>query len=601
MGEYDYWQRFWKRRLSRRRVLRGALWGGAGLAAAAVVGCSGGSEEKATGTPAASATATAAGLQPVGSRGGTLHTTGIAAFPPDTLDPFQTQYGPIYSAHSSVFSKVLRYESIEDSVIVPDLATAMPETPDQLTYIVHLRPGVRFQQPSKVLGDSPSAEEQAIGGRELTAEDVKYSFERQTNENSPRRALFLRASQFAVIESMRVVDPLTLEIRTKRPTAPFIHFLANTNSFIIPREVVDDTDQMNRPEAMIGTGPFIWKEQIALQVMRMVRNPDWFGWDEPGLDRPYIDGYESLFIYDDASIEAAFRTKKLDSAFQVTNAQWVKDLRQQEPSLTSVDTGFSAWVKAAFIVDQPPYSDLRLRKAIHLATDRRQIVDALWQGYGRPQGPVSWVLKQWALPQEELLTLPGYRVGTQERQEDEQEARRLYEAAGSPEVFITFGDQPAYVPQFAPQYKRKLEEVLGAKVDYQVRNYAIMNESNVRGEMPFTWRYDNGWIDLDDWVYPNFHSASSANVTHVSDAQLDSLLDAQREAFDLEKRQALGYQIQRYLLENVLAWADFASYYMLWVAWPYYKNFRPASFFGNSFHLANAWLDRSDPVWGSRA
>ena len=109
---------------------------------------------------------------------------------------------------------------------------------------------------------------------------------------------------------------------------------------------MDDTDQMNRPEAMIGTGPFIWKEQIALQVMRMVRNPDWFGWDEPELDRPYVDGYESLFIYDDASIEAAFRTKKLDSAFQVSNAQWVVDLRQQEPGLISVDSGFSAWVKA---------------------------------------------------------------------------------------------------------------------------------------------------------------------------------------------------------------------------------------------------------------
>ena len=157
------------------------------------------------------------------------------------------------------------------------------------------------------------------------------------------------------------------------------------------------------------------------------------------------------------------------------------------------------------------------------------------------------------------------------------------------------------MPAFAPQYKRKLEEVLGAKVYYQVRSYAILNEGTVRGTMPFTWRYDNGWIDLDDWVYPYFHSKSSANVHRISDAQLDSLLDAQREAFDFEERQDLGYQIQRYFLENVLARLDYASYYMLWVAWPYYKNFRPATFFGNSFHLANAWLDRSDPVWGSRA
>ena len=597
MGEHDYWQRSWKRRLSRRRVLRGALWGGAGLAAAALVGCGGDGDEK-TGTPTASPTAGA--LQPAGSRGGTLHLMGVEAFPPDTLDPHQSQYGPIYSAHSAVFSKVLRYESIEDGVIVPDLATAMPEMPDQLTYIIRLRPGVRFQQPSRALGGSPTAEEQAVGGRELTAEDVKYSFERQVNEKSPRRAMFARAHQFQVIESIRVVDPLTLEIRTKRPTAPFLHFLANTNAFIIAKEVVDDTDQMNRPQAMIGTGPFIWKEQIALQVMRMVRNPDWFGWDQPELGRPYIDGYESLFIYDDASIEAAFRTKKLDSAFQVSNAQWVINLRQQEPGLTSADAGFAAWIKAGFIVDQAPYNDFRLRKAIHQASDRRQMVDALWQGYGRPQGPVGWLLKRWALPEEELLKLPGYRVGTQEREEDEREARRLYEAAGSPSLDITFADQPSYVQQYAPQYKRNLEEVLGAKVNFKVRSYAIINEGVLRGEMPFTWAYDNGWIDLDDWVYPYFHSKSSGNVFHVSDAQLDAMLDAQREAFDLGERQQLGYQIQRYLLENVLARLDFASYYMLWVAWPYYKNFRPAPFFGNSFHLANAWLDRSDPVWGSR-
>ena len=611
MGEQDYWQRFWKRRLSRRRVLRGALWGGAGLAAAAVVGCSGGNEST-SGTPTASpgasptartplASATAGTPSPAGSRGGTLHLMGVEAFPPDTLDPHQTLFGPIYSAHSAVFSKVLRYENIEDGLIVPDLAIAMPEMPDELTYIVRLRPGVRFQQPSKALGGSPSAEEQAIGGRELTAEDVKYSFERQANENSPARALFVRAYQFGVIESMRVVDPLTLEIRTKRPIAPFLHFLANTNAFVVAKEVVDKSDQMNRPAAMIGTGPFIWKEQIALQVMRMVRNPDWFGWDEPELDRPYIDGYESLFIYDDASIEAAFRTKKLDSAFQVSNGQWVIDLRQQEPDLISADSGFSAYVKTNFVVDQAPYSDFNLRKAIHLATDRRQIVDTLWQGYGRPQGPVSWLLKRWALPEEELLKLPGYRVGTQERQEDEQEARRLYEAAGSPDLKITFGDQPGYVPAFAPQYKRKLEEVLGAKVEYKVWPYATINAEKARGTVPFTWEYDNGWIELDDWVYPYFHSQSSANVSHVSDPQLDSLLDAQRAAFDFEERQQLGYEIQRYLLENVLAQLDYASYYMLWMAWPYYKNFRPASFFGNSFHLANAWLDRSNPVWGSRA
>ena len=603
MAKSDYWRRFWTRRLSRRRILRAAALGGAGLAAAAVVGCA---EEEKEGTPTAlatptvSATATPFAYEPAAYRGGTLHLPGYEAFVSDTLDPHQTEFGPVYSSHSAVFSKVLRYEDIERGVIVPDLAQAMPEMPDQLTYIIRLRPGVRFQQPSVVLGRSASAEEKAVGGRELTAEDVKYSFERQMSETSPRRALFRRAHQYQTIDSIKVVDPLTLEIRTKRPTAPFIHFLADSSAFIVAKELVDANDEMNRSEAMLGTGPFMWDKLRPLVESSFVRNPDWFGWGEPELERPYVDGYKSFFLFDDVSVEAAFRTKKLDVAFQVNNPQWVLNLRAEEPSLISVDMGFAAWVKVSFKMDQPPYNDIRLRRAIHLATDRQQMLDAFWQGYGKMQGPVGSVLKQWALPQEELLTKPGYRLGKEERQQDEQEARRLYEAVGSPDLKVIFANQPPYIPQFAPQYKRQLEQVLGAKVEYDKWTYPQISTGMDRGDAPFVFAYDNGWIDLDDWLYPYFHTNGSKNSFGLSDSTLDGMLEAQREEFDFAERQRLGYEIQNYLLDNTLARLDFVAAIWLWVAWPYYRNFRPTPFFGNSFLMANAWLDQSQPVWGSR-
>lgn len=603
MAESRYWRRFWARRLSRRRMLRAAALAGAGLGAAAVVGCAEG-EKEATPTallsPTVPATATPFVYEPAAHSGGTLHLPGYEAFVFDTLDPHQTEFGPVVSSHSAVFSKVLRYEDIERGDIVPDLAQAMPETPDPLTYIIHLRPGVRFHQPGAVLGRSASAEEKAVGGRELTAEDVKYSFERQMNEESPRRALYFRAHQYQTIDSIEVVDPLTLRIRTKRPTAPFLHFLADSSAFIVPKEVVDESDEMNRQEAMLGTGPFMWDELKPLVKSSFVRNPDWFGWGEPELDRPYIDGYKSHFLFDDASIEAAFRTKKLDVAFQVNNPDWVAKLREDEPDLISVDMGFAAWIKAAFQIDQPPYNDIRLRRAIHLASDRQQMLEAFWQGYGKMQGPVGWVLKQWALPQEELLKKPGYRLSKDEREEDEREARRLYEAVGNPDLKVIFADQPSYIPQFAPQYKRQLERVLGAKVEYKVWTYPQMAEGAQRGTVPFAFAYDNGWIDLDDWVYPYFHTDGPKNESGLSDATLDGMLDAQRGEFDPAERQRLGYEIQRYLLDNVLTRVDFVAAIWLWVAWPYYRNFRPTPFFGNSFLMANAWLDRSNPVWGSR-
>jgi peptide/nickel transport system substrate-binding protein len=603
MDESHYWQRFWRRRLSRRRVLRAAALGGAGLAAAAVVGC-GGEEKEATPTalasPTVAATPTPYTYEPAAYTGGTLHLPGYEAFVFDTLDPHQTEFGPIVSSHSAVFSKVLRYEDIERGVIVPDLAEAMPETPDELTYIIRLRRGVRFHQPSAVLDRSASDEEKAVGGRELTAEDVKYSFERQMNEDSPRRALYLRAHQYETIDSIEVVDSHTLTIRTKRPTAPFIHYLADSSAFIVAKELVDENDEMNRQAAMLGTGPFMWNELKPLRESSFVRNPDWFGWGEPELGRPHVDGYKSSFLFDDASIEAAFRTKKLDVAFQVNNPEWVIKLREDEPNLISVDKGFAAWVKAAFRIDQPPYNDIRLRRAIHLASDRQQMLQAFWQGYGKMQGPVGWVLTQWALPQEELLKKPGYRLSKEEREEDEQEARRLYEAAGSPDLKVIFADQPAYIQQFAPQYERQLEKVLGGNVEYDVWTYPQISAASARGEVPFVFAYDNGWIDLDDWLYPYFHTDGPKNESGLSDPTLDAMLEAQREEFDPAERQRLGYEIQNYLLDNVLTRLDFVAATWLWVAWPYYRNFRPIPFFGNSFLMADAWLDQSNPVWGSR-
>jgi len=603
MDESDYWTRFWRQRLSRRRILRAAALGGAGLAAAAVVGCAG-EEKEATPTvlasPTVAATPTPYVYEPAAYTGGTLHLPGYEAFVFDTLDPHQTEFGPIVSSHSAVFSKVLRYEDIERGVIVPDLAEAMPEMPDELTYIIRLRPGVRFHQPSAVLGRSASDEEKAVGGRELTAEDVKYSFERQMNEDSPRWPLFRHAHQYQTIDSIEVVDSHTLTIRTKRPTAPFLHYLADSSAFIVAKELVDDNDEMNRQAAMLGTGPFIWDELKPLRESSFVRNPDWFGWGEPELGRPYVDGYKSFFLFDDASIEAAFRTKKLDVAFQVNNPEWVIKLREDEPGLISVDKGFAAWVKVAFIIDRPPYNDINLRRAIHLASDRQQMLQAFWQGYGKMQGPVGWVLTQWALPQEELLKKPGYRLSKEERQQDEQEARRLYEAAGSPDLKVIFADQPAYIQQFAPQYERQLEKVLGAEVDYEVWTYPQISAAATRGEAPFVFAYDNGWIDLDDWVYPYFHTDGPKNDSGLSDATLDAMLEAQREEFDPQERQRLGYEIQNYLLDNVLTRLDFVAATWLWVAWPYYRNFRAIPFFGNSFLMANAWLDQASPVWGSR-
>ncbi len=601
LPESTYWEGFWRRRLSRRRLLAGTALAGSGLLAASAFGCRAGTPAS---TPRASPSQTGGdnGHVPVSEngRGGTLQLPGFEAFISDTLDPHQTQFGPIYSSHSSVFSKVLRYEDPSAGTITTDLATTVPESVDGREFIIKLRQGVHFQRPSQALGHSPSAQEKAIDGRELTAEDVVFSFQRQSNRASPRRRYYFRSYQYEAIERLEAVDPHTVRMVMKEPLALALHYLADTNAFIVPKEAVDASDQMNSQEAMIGTGPFMWDHLQPLQEATFVRNPDWFGWGQPQMARPYIDGYRSVFLANDAPLEATFRQRQMDAALQVNNPGWVRGVRDDFPEVLARDVGFSAWINTRLLVDRPPYNDIRVRRAIHLALDRQQMIDAMFAGSGHMQGPLSPVLSRWALPPEELATLPGYRTERSLREQDIRDARQMYVAAGSPDLRLTAADQPEYVPAFASQIQRALEDNLGAKVKVNIRGYLQIGEGLVRGDMPFTWQYDNGWIDPDDWLYPFFHTDGTHNTFRLSDPQLDSMLEAQRRAFDFEHRQQMIRDIQRYLLDNVLARLDWVTPVNQWIAWPYYRNFAPTPFFGESYLLSESWIDRDDPSYEKR-
>ncbi len=659
MAESSYWRNFWRKRVSRRRLMGGAVLGGGGLAAATIVGC--GSDGTTTTTTDGTGQTPSAGggehesdipihdarrpFEPPGTTGSTLRFAGFDALVLDTFDPHQTQFGPLYSGHSAVFSKLYKYVSHSEQIMEPDLAEAMPELggddPEKPTeFVIKLRRGVKFHDPASLPPDlrdkveikDANSKFPGLPGRELTADDVVWSFERQKNESSPRYTLFYRSSQYQTMEKIEKIDDYTVKITTSKPISPLLHFLADTNAFIIPREVVDEErDALEFPRSepqgrMLGTGPFIWGDLKSLQEITLFRNPDWFGWDQPVLGRPFLDGYTSFFIVDDASRESLFRDKRLDVGSFVQDPDWVFDIKDEQPELELLRQPISGWVNSRFkIFDNetgapcPTWSDPRLRKAVHLTADRQQVADTLWAGEALLTAPVGPAISKWALPQEELLTIPGYRQGQAEREEDLALARRLYQEAGSPEIEFVFADIPSYIPELAPSFLEGLRQNLGDNIKKQVvRAYPQIFEGLLKGcdQMVATWQFDNGWIDLDDWVYPYFHSGGPKNSFGVSDPELDALLDAQRAEFDEDKRRELGYQIQRYVLgvkpdgsgplelkPNTAAFArlDYATLVIVGVSWPYYKNRYTFPWFGNNHWIANAWLDRDDPSFQGRA
>lgn len=627
MRKLSYRTRWTRNRISRRRLLVGASALSAGAAGVALVGCGGGDGGGEDGeTPEPDATPSATTLQ-TGRRTEAIYRAfGFDPLPLDSMDPHQTQFGPIYNMHGMVFSRILTYVDDVNETMINDLAESMPEQVDDTTYIIKLRPNITFHNNPKLsLND-------AVGGRQLVAEDVKFSIERQLNLDSPKSALYYRRSQWDQLDTIEVVDDLTLRITTKRPITAFLHFLADRNAYIVPLEVIDEGDEMNSADSMIGSGPFMFDELDPLVVLKVKRNPVWHAADDdPEIDgvrigkgRPFLDGVEidgsQIIVTDDTAQELAFRSKQKDSvsfADHTNEDRLMAEIPELEATL--IENGVSGFLNSRLLLDRPPFEDVRVRRAIHLAVDRQILGQRMFGPYFRPSANIAWTQTRWALPQDELLKLPGYRTDAASREADIAEAKQLWEAAGGTEAIgtlkIVYAGVPDYIKnQALPEMKRVLGEVLGAETEEEIdeAGYVVLGQgylNNMIGEeprLPFGWGFDNGWIHWFDWLYPFFHSTGAKNSFILDDPVLDGMLDDALGDFEYESARETVLDIQRYLLDTgndgmgVLAQLPYVNEADRGIAWPYVKNMRGFTWFGHSDWYANLWFDQDDPSYGDR-
>jgi peptide/nickel transport system substrate-binding protein len=528
----------------------------------------------------------------------------------DSLDPHMTRGGPIANVHSAIFSRLLRYSDERAGTIVPDLAAEMPEQPDELTYVIRLRPQAAFH-------DSPIARylHGNLAGRSLTADDVAYTLERQMDG-----AQGASASQLAAIDSVRRTDARTLTIRLREPVAPFLSFLAGRHAFILPREVVTAAGGANAPTSLIGSGPFMLDALEPGRMVRLLRNPSWFAADdapESGTGRPFLDGYDAHLAPDeDAWQRASFERQLIDATplGEISALQAAMTTNLEDIVLEEAEPG--GMLSARFLVDRPPFKDDRVRKALHLAIDRRALGDLMYPALNgnaswRLSGPVPPAMERWALDPDALESRDGYRV---ERERDLVEARKLWDAAMGTEpgeLAVLFAGVPKpLVEKAGPAMERMLRDALNVKLvvlsdpsgDAVIAAGLRRNaEGASEGTAPFTCRFEDGGIDLDDCVYAQFHSGEPGNTYRLHDAALDGQLERQRAEFNQDARRELGFALQDYLIANVNARLDLIAPVRRRLRWGYVRNPVFATWHGFDERLANTWLDREHPAWAARA
>jgi peptide/nickel transport system substrate-binding protein len=603
--------------LSRRSFIAGAALIGAGAAATAVFRLNDGGKTDSEVAGAEATPKSTIAKAPAGSRGGILRTYNFDAMPYDSLDPHLTMMGPIANMHAAVFSRLLRFDDEVAGSIVPDLAVAMPEQPDDTTYVFQIRDGIRFHDTERFRRAFP-----ATAGRLLTADDVRLSIERQMDRTSPQARRMFRSGNWDVIDRIEVPDARTLILRTREPIAPMLSFFAGRHAFVIPSEVLDRADQITSADACIGTGPFVLDSLEDRVAMRLRRNPQWFARDDDpatGGARPYIDGYDAfLSPQEDVFQRFTFDRSSVDMTGFVDQGELGRAhaANLEDIAIEQVDAG--SVLAMRLLLDRPPFLDDRARRALHLALDRTALTNLLFPivdgaPSARPSAAIPPGVKRWALDSETVASKPGFRSDPDGRALDVREAKQLWDAAmGSTPVDlrIFFAGIPRTIPERAIEAVRaQLQGTLGVNLISQVdpSGHALLANAFMRnldgateGAITCTFAFEDGGVDLDDCLYPHFRSGEAMNTYRLQDPQLDSLLDQQRREFDTATRRQIGLDAQEYLLANVNARIEICAPVERRLVWGYVRNSRMPLWHGSTQDLADVWLDKSHPAFASR-
>ena len=458
-----------------------------------------------------------------------------------TLDPAMIVDVAGGAVSAKIFNGLVRFD--EDSKIIPDLAESLSISKDGKVYTFKLRQGVRFHN-----------------GRELRADDVKYSFERVLNPGtkSSRTWLFDRISgarEFmdgteAHVHGIKALDEYTVEIEIKEPFGPFLSLLAMPPAYIVPQEEVEVEVKVEGKEGRkdfsshpIGTGPFKIKEWKRGRELILSANEDYF------LGRPKMGGIAYRIIPEELTAIAEFESGNLDvmgvpsTEFRrySESPKW-RGLIQKSHGLNTFYLGLNC--------QKPPFNDKRVRQALNYAIDRERILKTILEGRGElASGPIPPFLKPSTLA---LREREGVRVGYRY---DPDKARSILREAGLENGFefriYQAPDQDTVdIMEVVQQY---LKDV-GIRAEIVQLEWSAFKEAINNGEADsfwLSWRAD--YPDPENFLFPLFHSSnwgSAGNRARFKDPDIDRFIeDAQKEP-DEKKRLYYYSEAERRVVEE---------------------------------------------------
>ncbi|WP_424929879.1 ABC transporter substrate-binding protein [Amaricoccus tamworthensis] len=386
-----------------------------------------------------------------------------------TLDPAIGYDWQNWSMIKSLFDGLMDYAP-GTTDLRPGLAESYEVSEDGMTFTFTLREGVKFHN-----------------GREMTAEDVKYSLDRVTNPvtQSPGAGFFgaiegydaMASGEAETLSGVSVIDPQTVEIKLSRPDATFLHVMALNFASIVPQEAVDAADG-DFGKMPVGTGAFKLDEWTIGQRLVFAKNGDYW---RDGL--PYLDSV--TFEVGQEPIVALLRLQNGEVDVPgdgIPPAKFQEVMADPEQAARVVEGGQLQTGYITLNVTIPPLDNVDVRKAINMAINKERITQII---NGR------------AVPANQPLppSMPGYTEGYDGYPYDVEGAKALLAEAGFPDGFET----ELYVMNTDPNPRiaQAIQQDLAAiGVDAAIQSLAQANviEAGGAGTAPMIWSGGMAWI-----------------------------------------------------------------------------------------------------------
>ena len=420
---------------------------------------------------------------------------------PEGFDPQRTAAISTLEVTSNIYDTLITCDA--DWNIIPDLAKDWKISDDGKEITFNLNEGVLFHN-----------------GREMTADDVKYSFERLQDAESPK------AKMYANIIGIDVIDPYTIKFTTEKLDVDLLDSFAYPWTAIVPEEAAD-----NLKTEPVGTGAYKFVQWTPQESITLVRNDDYFG------EKANIENVQYKLIPDMTSQLAALMVGDVDitevTADQIdvlNNTDGVKGYTKPQNSIQIL----------ALNQENEYLSNEKVRQAIAMAIDKDEIINTVVWGNGTKIGS--------HLP----VSSPYYVDTTDVMPYNVEKAKALLAEAGYPDGITLSLKLPKTYQTHVDTGTIIADQLskIGVKCNIEIIEWATwMSDVYTDHKYDMTVVAHSG--RLDPYNFLSRYKSTSGDYISLLSGDVDALLDEAVQEQDEAKRKEIYAEIQKILAEEV--------------------------------------------------